>query len=135
MHSVLGLGSAQRAGDPPPLSLLERVRPIVSALALYGMQFGSAFVWNNMPPYEPWPGEFVVPGPDGHGARLAILGLEIKALRCMRDPSPAHCSRPDIQRIHARYYLKWLDPASAARHVKLARRRRDPAPPRRPDRG
>jgi len=24
------------------------------------------------------------------------------------DPSPAHCSRPDIQRIHW-YYLKWLD--------------------------
>ena len=93
----------------PPLSLLKRVRPIVGALALYGMLFGGALVWSNMPPYEPWLGEFVMPGPDVRGARLAILGLEIKALDCMRDPSPAHCSRPDIQRIQARYYLKWLD--------------------------
>ena len=51
-------------------------------------------------------GAFVVPGPDVRGAWQVILGLEIKAPDCMQDPSPARCSRPDIQ---ARYYLKWLD--------------------------
>ena len=31
------------------------------------------------------------------------------ALRCILDPSPPHCSRPDVLRIQAGYYLKWLE--------------------------
>jgi hypothetical protein len=84
-----------------------RVRPIFNALAVYVATLVGIAVWNMPPP--PGPPEFVVPGPDVYGARLAILNLQLMALHCMQDPSPPHCRRPDIQRIQARYYLKWLD--------------------------
>jgi hypothetical protein len=40
-----------------------------------------------------------------------MIELRLMALHCMKDPSPARCSRPDIQRIRARFYLKWLEEA------------------------
>jgi hypothetical protein len=47
-----------------------RVRPIFNALAVYGATLVGVAVWNMPPP--PGPLEFVVPGPDVYGARLAI---------------------------------------------------------------
>jgi hypothetical protein len=38
-----------------------------------------------------------------------MLELRLMALHCMVHPSPPHCSRPDVLRIQARYYLKWLE--------------------------
>ena len=84
------------------------VRPMVGALAVYGAMLLGAQLWDHLPTIERGPPEFVVPRPDVHGAQLAVIRLNIMALDCMGDPSPAHCKRPDIQRIQARYYLKWL---------------------------
>jgi hypothetical protein len=36
-----------------------------------------------------------------------MLDLKLMALRCIKDASPVHCSRPDIQRIPARCDLEW----------------------------
>jgi hypothetical protein len=85
------------------------VRPIVGALAFCGTTLVGVQVWDHLPRIESGPPEFVVPAPDVRGARLALIRLEVMALDCMRDPSPTHCSRPDIQRIQARFYLKWLE--------------------------
>jgi hypothetical protein len=96
--------------DPWAGGLLTKqlVRPMVGALAFYGATLLGAQVWDHLPTIERGPPELVVPGPDVHGAQLAVIRLNIMALECMQDPLPAHCKRLDIQRIQARYYLKWL---------------------------
>jgi hypothetical protein len=86
-----------------------RVRPIVDALATYAAMLVAVMVWTATPP--PGPAEFVVPGPQVYQARLAIINLQIMALRCLEDASPPHCSRPDIRHIQARYFLEWHDKA------------------------
>jgi hypothetical protein len=88
------------------------VRSIINALTVYMATIVGVAVWNMPPP--PGPPEFVVPGPDVHSARLAILKLQLMALHCMKDPSPAHCSRQDIRHIQARYFLEWLEKAPPA---------------------
>jgi hypothetical protein len=85
----------------------KRIRPIVDAVVVYMAVLVGVAVWNML--QLPAPPDVVVPRPEVHRANLAILELRLMALRCMKDASPAHCSRPDIQRIQARYYLKWLD--------------------------
>jgi hypothetical protein len=89
-----------------------RARPIVNALAVYVATLVGVGVGNMPPP--PGPPVFVVPRTDVYSAELAIINLRLMALHCMEDASPAHCSRPDIRRIQARYYLEWLEKAPPA---------------------
>jgi hypothetical protein len=72
-----------------------RVRSIINALAVYVATLVGVAAWNMPPP--PGPPEFVVPGPEVYSARLAIIKLQLMALHCMKDPSPAHCSRQDTR--------------------------------------
>jgi hypothetical protein len=37
-----------------------------------------------------------------------MMELRLMPLHCMQDPSP-HYSRPDVLRIKAQYFLKWLE--------------------------
>jgi hypothetical protein len=90
----------------------KRVRPIVDAVVVYLAVLVGVAVWNML--RLPIPPDVVVPRPEVHRANLAIIELRLMALRCMKDASPAHCSRPDIQRIQARYYLKWLEEVPGA---------------------
>jgi hypothetical protein len=53
--------------------------------------------------------EFAVPGPEVYKAERAMIELRLMALHCMQDPSPPHCSRPDVLRIKAQCFLKWLE--------------------------
>jgi hypothetical protein len=85
----------------------KRIRPIVNAVAVYVAVLVGVIVWN-MPPL-PGPPDVVVPGPEVHRAELAMVKLRLMALQCMGDASPSHCSRPDVLRVQARYYLKWLE--------------------------
>jgi hypothetical protein len=55
------------------------------------------------------PPEFPIPGPEVYQAQRAMLELRLMALCCILDPSPPHCSRPDVLRIQAKYYLQWLE--------------------------
>ena len=66
-----------------------RVRPIVGALALNAMLLVGYEVWHHIPPRPPWPPEFIVPRTDIYGPRVAILKLELMALRCMEDATAA----------------------------------------------
>src|SRR5689334_21583071 len=91
----------------------KRIRPVVDAIAVYATLFiGVAAVWNM--PSSPRPPEFEIPGPEVYQARLAMLELRLIALHCMKDASPPRCTRPDIQRIQAHYYLEWLEKAPSA---------------------
>jgi hypothetical protein len=98
---------ARLLNAPSQTFFLPRIRPIVDAVAVYVAVLVGVALWN-MPPL-PGPPDVVVPGPEVHRANLAMLDLRLMALRCMKDASPAHCSRYDMQRIQARYYLKWLE--------------------------
>lgn len=55
-----------------------------------------------------------MPRPGRAQARLAMLELRLIALHCMKEVSPPRCTRPDIQRIQAHYYLEWLEKAPSA---------------------
>jgi hypothetical protein len=37
-----------------------------------------------------------------------MMELRLMPLHCMQDPPP-HYSRPDVLRIKAQYFLKWLE--------------------------
>jgi hypothetical protein len=91
-----------------------RARPIVGALALNAMLFVGYEVWHHIPPRPPWPPEFIVPRTDIYGPRIAILKLELVALRCMDDATPAHCRRPDIIRLQTRLFFELLDKVPGA---------------------
>src|SRR5262249_60433874 len=95
---------------------LKRIHPVVDAVAVYVALLMGVVVWNMPPPPgppemppPPGPPEFTVPGPEVYQAQRAMLELRLLALRCILDPSPPHCSRPDLLRIQARYYLRWLE--------------------------
>jgi hypothetical protein len=81
--------------------------PEQDALAVYVALLLGVAVWNMSPP--PGPPEFAIPGPEVYRAQRTVLELRLMALHCIKDASPARCSRPDVQRIQAHYFLKWLD--------------------------
>jgi hypothetical protein len=54
------------------------------------------------------PPEFAVPSPEVYKAERAMIELRLMALHCMQ-ASPPHYSRPDVLRIKAQYFLKWLE--------------------------
>jgi len=85
----------------------KRVRPVVDAIAVYIALLMGVAAWTM--PAPPGPPEFPIPGPEVYQTRRAMLELHLIAVRCMLHPSPPHCSRPDVLRIQARYYLKWLE--------------------------
>src|SRR5262249_22019355 len=91
-----------------------RARPIVGAMALNAMLIVGYEVWDHIPARPPWPGEFIVPRTDIYGPRLAILKLELMALHCMEDATPAHCRRPDIIRLQTRLFFELLDKVPGA---------------------
>jgi hypothetical protein len=93
--------------EPKRSFSLRRMRPVVDAIAVYVALLMGVVVWSM--PAPPGPPEFTVPGPEVYQAQRAMLELRLMALRCILDPSPPHCSRPDVLRIQARYYLKWLE--------------------------
>ena len=86
---------------------LKRVRPVVDAIAVYAALLMGVAVWTM--PAPPGPPEFSVPGPEVYQAQRAMLELRLMALHCMSHASPPYCSRPDVLRIQARYYLQWLE--------------------------
>jgi hypothetical protein len=84
------------------------IGPVVDAIGVYAAVFlGVAAVWNL--PSSQGPPEFEIPRPEVYQAQLAMLELRVMALQCMKDASPPRCARPDVQRIQAHYYLKWLE--------------------------
>ena len=55
-----------------------------------------------------------MPRTDIYGPRVAILNLELMALRCMEDATPAHCRKPDIIRLQARLFFELRDKVPGA---------------------
>jgi hypothetical protein len=85
------------------------IRPVVNAIGVYAAVFLCVAAVRNMPSSLQGPLEFEIPRPEIYRARLAMLELRVMALQCMKDASPPRCSRPDVWRIQAQYYLKWLE--------------------------